>query len=99
MTRRRPPAGAVAGNALAAIDGLLRAVHDLQSWLIDDVLAYDNAAEAAVDTLLERLRQERGRTPPPDDGVSSGNERPWVDGGSGPGWSPDPDDTEGDDAL
>jgi hypothetical protein len=68
--RERDPSQAVsraaAGNALDLTDALLRGIGELRSWLIDDIHEYDEAANAACDELLARLRRAHGITPLPD---------------------------------
>lgn len=72
------------GEAVTAIDNVLRALHQLRSELVTEIRQFDDESAASTDALLERLRREKGITPLPDD-------QGWTDTGSGPGYE-DPRD-------
>jgi hypothetical protein len=82
---------AAAGDALRALDDVLRGLHVLRSALLDEMRAVDDAANARTDELLERIRGEHGTpTPLPDEDFPAPGS--WLDSGSGPGYSPDPEE-------
>lgn len=68
-----PAARPGASEAVAAIDLVLRELHELRSRLVTEIRSYDDESAARTDALLARAGAEKAE---------------WLDAGSGAGWSP-----------